>query len=91
MITFEQQKKIEKFYKRALDKIYNGDEDSALKIVLEEMPIELYDKSLDMLDNPQDNGTDEELLEILQEVNDIVSRDSRDTVELNDEFIEDSF
>ena len=91
MITFEQQRKIEKFYRRALDEIFNGDEDKAIKIILEEMPIELYDKSLDLIENSEDEGIDEELLDILVDVNEIVSRDSRETLELNDEFIEDSF
>lgn len=81
-------KKIKEFYSKALDQINQNNYEACCKIIHNEMPVDLYDLSLDMMDNRNLDFKHKPLKGLIKEVHDKLALYSDPDIELFDEFEE---
>ena len=92
MTKFE---KIEEYYSRTLEYIQKNDLNKALKVLHNEMPMELYDASLDLLDNRNVDVKHLKVKELVIIVDNLLNKNSSEEEgsfsDLNDGFINNIF
>lgn len=64
---------IRQYYNEALNQLKNSNDQEGSK-VLYDMPIELYDLSMDILYNTNDEFVDKKLRDLIKEVDNIISK-----------------
>lgn len=64
---------IKQYYTKALNQLKNSNNQKGSK-VLYDMPIELYDLSMDILYNTNDEFVDKKLRDLIKEVDNIISK-----------------
>ena len=67
-------KKIEKYYNRALKAIQHKDYKKAFKILHNEMSIDLYDESLNILFNRNINKENLKLKDLIEKVDNLINK-----------------
>lgn len=75
-IELESLLKIKDYYNRTLQYIQEDNIRSALYIIHNEMPVDLYDKSLDIMDNRNDKNSNDELKNLIQTVDNLLYKES---------------
>lgn len=80
---------IKDYYQRALKAIESDGLEVGSKILLKEMPVDLYDLSLDILDNSNNEFSDESLRSLIKKVDKKLSNSSDENFEEPD--IKDKF
>jgi thymidylate synthase len=78
-------KQIEEYYTRTLEFIQKDDMKSALKVIHNQMPVDLYDSSLDLLDNRNVDVKHLSLKELITMVHNLLDKES-----IEEEIIPDS-
>jgi len=68
--------KIEDYYNKTLQYLQQNDIKSALYIIHNEMPVDLYDKSLDIMDNRNDKNSNDKLKNLIQTVDNLLYKES---------------
>lgn len=83
-------KEIKEYYSKALALIQSNRSDLAMKLLYKQMPVKLYDSSLDILFNTNEKFKDNDLRELIEMVDGLLnsskSEESKDIDDINEIF-----
>lgn len=84
-------KKLEEYYTRAFDCIKGNDYKGATKILYNEMSFDLYDLSVDILFNSNEEYTDQKLRQLITDVDNALVKFSKKSMNFTSQELEDNF